>query len=438
MSDQVAPATLLFVDDEPGILAALRRLFRPQGYNILIAEGGAQGLAILEENEVDLVISDMRMPVMDGAAFLKEVRSRWPAITRILLTGYADMTSTVNAINEGEIYRYIAKPWDDNDILTVVREALDRRRLESENRRLSELTQRQNEELKTLNASLENKVAQRTAELQQVLGQVERAHGDLKKSFLSTVQVFSGLAELRSGTSNSPLHGHGRRVAELSRKIALRMQVPDSEVQNIMLAALLHDIGKIGLPDNLLDKAFQGLTPEQRAQVVQHPVIGQNVLMGIERFRDIAVLVRHHHEYYDGSGYPDHLAGIAIPLAARIITVANDFDSLQVGTLVQRALKPAEAMNFLVDNRNKRYDPAVVDALVQALTETKKPGFSEVPMRVMHLKPGMQLSRDLNHKSGYMLLAKGSTLSAEIIHQLNKMEQAEQSQLTVHIRQEDK
>ena len=137
MSDTVAPATLLFVDDEPGILSALRRLFRPHGYRILIAESGEQGLAILEENEVDLVISDMRMPVMDGAAFLKQVRQRWPDITRILLTGYADITSTVSAINEGEIYRYIAKPWDDNEIITIVREAIERRRLQSENIRLT-------------------------------------------------------------------------------------------------------------------------------------------------------------------------------------------------------------------------------------------------------------------------------------------------------------
>lgn len=110
MSETPAPATLLFVDDEPSILSALRRLFRPHGYRILIAESGAAGLAILEQEAVDLIISDMRMPEMDGATFLKQARSRWPGTVRILLTGYADVTSTVAAINEGEIYRYIAKP----------------------------------------------------------------------------------------------------------------------------------------------------------------------------------------------------------------------------------------------------------------------------------------------------------------------------------------
>lgn len=438
MSDQVAPTTLLFVDDEPGILSALRRLFRPHGYRILIAEGGEQGLALLAENTVDLVVSDMRMPVMDGAAFLKQVRARWPGITRILLTGYADITSTVSAINDGEIYRYIAKPWDDNEIVSIVREAIERRRLESENIRLTALAQAQNEELKSLNAGLEQKVASRTAEVEQVLAQVEKAHGELKKAFVTSVQVFSGLAELRSGPGGGRLAGHGRRVAELARGIATRMKLHDGEVQSVMLAALLHDIGKLGLPDELLDKAFNGLSPESRAQVMKHPVVGQNILMGIERFRDAALLVRHHHECYDGSGYPDHLAGVSIPQGARIIAVANDYDALQIGTLVQRSLKPDEAQTFLVANRGKRYDPAAVDALVQLLSEVKKPAFTEVPLRTMHLKPGMLITRDLIHRDGYMMLAKGSTLSAEIIGQLVKMEQAEQQQLTVYIRQENK
>ena len=169
MSETLAPATLLFVDDEPGILSSLRRLFRPHGYNILIAEGGALGLAEMEKTHVDLVISDMRMPEMDGAAFLKAVRERWPDTVRILLTGYADVTSTVAAINEGEIYRYISKPWDDAEIVNTVRDALARQKLELENQRLTALTQTQNEALKGLNANLENKVAERTAELQQAL-----------------------------------------------------------------------------------------------------------------------------------------------------------------------------------------------------------------------------------------------------------------------------
>ena len=438
MTDTGTAPSLLLVDDEPSILSALRRLFRPQGYRIFTAESAAAGLAILEQETVDLVISDMRMPEMDGATFLKAVRQRWPRAMRILLTGYADITSTVSAINEGEIYRYIAKPWDDTEMLTVVREACERQRLESENRRLTALTQAQNDELKTLNASLEQKVAERTAELRQALSFVEQAHGELKKSFMTSVQVFAGLIELRSGPAGKQLAGHGRRVAEHARAVARRLALSDGEAQNIMLAGLLHDIGKIGLPDDLLGKPWNTLSGEQRALVMKHPAIGQNILIGIERFRDAALIVRHHHECYDGSGYPDRLAGLAIPLGARILMVANDYDALQVGTLVQRPLKPAEALDFIAENSGKRYDPGVVEVFVKLIGETLKEGPVELPLRTMHLKPGMTVSRDLMHRDGYLLLAAGSVLKAEIISQLVRMEQVEQHNLTVHIRQEEK
>jgi len=438
MSETLAPATLLFVDDEPGILSSLRRLFRPHGYNILIAEGGALGLAEMEKTHVDLVISDMRMPEMDGAAFLKAVRERWPDTVRILLTGYADVTSTVAAINEGEIYRYISKPWDDAEIVNTVRDALARQKLELENQRLTALTQTQNEALKGLNANLENKVAERTAELQQALSFVEQTHGELKKSFLTSVQVFAGLIELRSGPAGGRLAGHGRRVADMARNVAQRLGLGDVEVQNIMLAGLLHDIGKMGWPDDLLGKAFNTLSQDQRALVMKHPVVGQNILIAIDKFKDTALLVRHHHECFDGSGYPDRLAGIAIPQGSRILAVVNDYDALQIGTLVQRPLRPEEAMAFLVDNRGKRYDPAAVDAFLKLVSETKKSGPSELPLRSMHLKPGMVLSRDLMHRDGYLLLAKNSTLTADVIGQLVKLEQSEQHTLTLYIRQEAK
>ncbi len=438
MSETLAPATLLFVDDEPGILSSLRRLFRPHGYRILVAESGALGLAELEKTPVDLVISDMRMPEMDGATFLRAVRQRWPDTVRILLTGYADVTSTVAAINEGEIYRYVSKPWDDNEIVNTVREALDRYRLKQENLRLTALTQSQNEELKGLNASLEQKVAERTAELRQALSFVEQSHGELKKSFLTSVQVFAGLIELRSGPAGSRLAGHGRRVADMARNLAQRLGMGDVEVQNIMLAGLLHDVGKMGLPDDLLGKAFNTLSQDQRALVMKHPVIGQNILIAIDKFKDAAILVRHHHESFDGNGYPDRLAGMSIPQGSRILAVVNDYDSLQIGTLVQRPLRPEEALAFIADNRGKRYDPATVDAFLKLISETRKTVPTEVPLRTMHLKPGMVVSRDLPHRDGYLLLAKGSVLTGDIIGQLVKLEQSEQQTLTLYIRQEEK
>jgi response regulator RpfG family c-di-GMP phosphodiesterase len=192
-TDTTASPTILCVDDETNILAALRRAFRPLGYQVLTAESAKEALQTLEQNsQVDLVISDMRMPEMDGARFLAEVRNRWPGITRILLTGYADMESTIAAINEGQIYRHISKPWNDDELLLTVRDALDRRALEREKRRLEQLTAQQNIELKKLNAGLEEMVSERTQEL--VL-----ANEKLKHSFFTSIQLFSNMLELRAG-----------------------------------------------------------------------------------------------------------------------------------------------------------------------------------------------------------------------------------------------
>ena len=144
--------TLLLVDDEPSILSALKQLFRVPGYRVLTAGGGQEGLDTLARERVDLVISDMRMPIMDGAAFLAKVRAGWPEVVRVVLTGYADVASTIAAINHGEIYRYISKPWEDNDVLLLVRDALERKQLGEEKQRLEDLTAKQNEQLRDLNA----------------------------------------------------------------------------------------------------------------------------------------------------------------------------------------------------------------------------------------------------------------------------------------------
>jgi response regulator RpfG family c-di-GMP phosphodiesterase len=168
-------ATLLLVDDEPGVLSSLRRLLRPWGYRILTAESAKGGLENLEREPVDLVISDMRMPEMDGAAFLEQVRLRWPLTTRILLTGYADVASTIGAINRGEIFRYVAKPWDDKGLTLIVGDALEARRLRHEELRRQAQMQSENAELRALNAALEENLGRRTAELDEINRRIDSA-----------------------------------------------------------------------------------------------------------------------------------------------------------------------------------------------------------------------------------------------------------------------
>jgi len=171
---------------------------------------------------------------------------------------------------------------------------------------------------------------------------------------------------------------------------------------------------------------------------MRHPERGQQALMQIEQLKEAALLIRHHHELYDGSGYPDRLAGLAIPMGARILAVANDYDSLTSGTLTQQPMKPKEALAYLIENRGKRYDPAVMDAYVVILSGQLKNIIDEIPLRPALLKPGMVLSRDLQHRDGYMLLAKGYVLDQPVIAQLIKVEVSERYAVLVYVLQEEK
>ncbi|WP_300337314.1 HD domain-containing phosphohydrolase [Accumulibacter sp.] len=433
MSEQTSPAspqTLLLVDDEPSILSALRRLFRPCGYRILTSESGAGGLDLLGRENIDLVISDMRMPEMDGAQFLEKVRAGWPRVIRILLTGYADIAATVNAINKGEIYRYISKPWDDNDIVLIVRDALERQQLQNENARLLALTRTQNDELKALNAGLEARVRERTVELEQVNGFLNLANDTLKQSFLVSIKVFSALMELREGSGG----GHARRVADMSRKLAIQLGLDAKAQQDVFIAGLLHDIGKIGFSDAMFAKPVPKLNAEELGRYRKHSLAGANALMPLADLKNAADLIRAHHERFDGQGFPDGTAGLGIPLGARILAVANDYDGLQIGTLSEKRFSAEDAKTLLVKSRGKRYCPTVIDALLELLgAPHEDPGqTSRIP--VGQLKVGMVLARDLMARDGSLLLAADYLLDANLVREIQSYAKREGLSLVLHIR----
>ncbi|MBB5607030.1 MULTISPECIES: HD domain-containing phosphohydrolase [unclassified Janthinobacterium] len=420
--------TILCVDDEPNILSALRRLLRPHGYRVLTADSGAAGLALLESEAVDLVISDMRMPRMDGAQFLAQVCRRWPGTMRLLLTGYADIPSILDAINQGEIYRYLTKPWDESDIVLVVRHALERRALEQDKLRLEALTASQNLQLKVLNASLEEKVAQRTRQLKLSHDEVLAANDKLKATFVTTIKVFSNLIEMRGGK----LAGHARRVAELSRKLALALGLEAQEARDVFIAALLKDIGKLSLSDELLELPASAWSGEQLAAFRKHPLRAEQLLMALDELRAVSVILRSQLERFDGGGFPDGLIGLAIPLGARILALACDYDGLQIGAMVQRNLRADEARALIYDSAGKRYDPLVVDAFRAIMDQTEPPP-RDLAVPSGQLEPGMVLSRDLISRDGLMLLAAEHVLTARMIAQLLDFEGKNGGKLSIRV-----
>jgi response regulator RpfG family c-di-GMP phosphodiesterase len=424
---EAQPAAILCVDDEPGILSALRRVFRAKGFQVQIAEGGKAGLALLETQPFDLVISDMRMPEMDGAAFLEQVRMRWPDTIRLLLTGYADITAVMAAINKGEIYRYIAKPWDDNDILLIVRGALHHRSMMIEQKRLQALIKQQNIELKELNASLEVKVQERTKDLQQV-------NERLRSNFVTSIKVFTSLIEMRQ----KELAGHSRRVADLAKRLALQMGLDNKQAQEIFVAGLLHEIGKVGFEDELLSTPVVMLNTRQLEEFRKYPQRAEAALMPLEELKGAVQIISSHLERFDGAGYPRHLSGQSIPIGSRILSVASDYDGLQIGLLAQRKLEPGQAQDVIFQGAGRRYDPVVVDALMvlcgaRPKSQVRPDRWIEVTVHSHALKAGMKLSRDLITPSGLLMLTAGHELDEPVIRKIIDFERSNGLSLTADV-----
>lgn len=424
-----APVILL-VDDEPNVLSALRRLLRPKAYTIHTANDGTEALALLEAQTVDLIISDMRMPGMSGAELLAQARARWPNTLRILLTGYAEVSSAIAAINEGGIYRYVSKPWNDEELLKTLHQALELAGLQREKARLEALTARQNEALRELNATLEDKVRIRTEELRIANQEVSLAMEKLKKTFFTSVQVLTNLIEMRAPA----LAGHSRRVADIARRVAEKMGLSPELTHEILLSGLLHDIGKIGYPDSLFGKPLNKMTGDEIGIARKHPIGGAAALMSLPDMRGVADIIRGHHERWDGKGFPDGLAGEKIPLGARILALANDYDCAQLGTISSKQMSAEEAKAFVLEGRSFRYDPAVADAFGELVGRVAKKPQIEKRLSGAALEVGMVLSRDLYSPEGMLLLATEYVLDDILIKQILDYEHSFGRHLVVCVR----
>lgn len=416
-------ATVLCVDDEPNILSALRRALRPEGWRVLTAGDGQAALELLGREPVDVLISDMRMPGMDGAALLEKVFDGWPDVARILLTGHADMSAAIAAINRGRILRYLGKPWDDAELRATVRQGLEIRELQRERARLLALTRAQNEQLAQANAGLELRVRERTAELNE-------AHEQLKRRYLTSIKVFSGLIDLRSES----LGGHGRRVAETARRLAQAAGMGADEAQQVFVAGLLHDMALTGLPDAMLQRPVSHYGAEELAQYQRHPVVAEQLLMPMDDMAPVAALVRAHHERPDGQGFPDRRQGSDIPPGARILAIADAFEDMRSGHLGGARLSLPEARTMIRHGRGTLFDAEMVDVFLQ-MTEPERPQVStDVTLNTLDMQPGMVLSRDLVSGGGLLMLTAGHVLSAALIERIRTFEQREGKRITAFVK----
>ncbi|MCX7093096.1 MAG: response regulator [Methylobacter sp.] len=359
------PAAILFVDDETNVLKALRRLFHNEAYVAYFASSGAEGLEILRENAVDLIISDMRMPEMNGAEFLSQVFMHWPETIRILLTGYADLQSTIDAVNKGRIYNYCNKPWHDDELKLLVRNALEQKRLREQRDRLSEIVRQQNTALKELNEHLEEKVEQRTEQLNTAMRHLDRAHKNLEKQYVESIKAFSRIIEMRPGIKS----GQSKYIAEKALLIARKLGMSPEQKKNVFYAGLLIQIGKMSLPDNLLAEPYYKIALADIRRYLAHAVEGEALLKGLTQLKEASILIRHQYERYDGSGFPDNLDQQNIPQGSRILNVIRDYIAYLEGSMTGEVMSVSAAISQLTMRKESYYDPDIVDAFVKELKD---------------------------------------------------------------------
>ncbi len=412
---------VLCVDDETSILRALRRLLMDEECAVEIASSGAEGLRLLSELDLDqvaLIVSDQRMPEMTGVEFLQQAKEQAPNALRVMLTGYADLEATMDAVNKGQIWRYLTKPWDDKQLILLVRDALKQYQLARENERLQMVVREQNEELKSWNERLKQRVLEQTDRIRQKSEDLARSNKLLRSSIDHVLESFACMIELR----DKSLRHHARNTAAIAEKMAEWSRMSPEEVRQVRAAALLHGVGKLGMDDLILKKHEQDLSEEERKIYEQFPIRSQTALGPIAELQEAGVLIRHLLERFDGEGGPDQLEGDAIPLGSRILALAERLDRDMNETSDSLDIVLARMKNDL----GSRFDPA----LFKFLQDSARIHYSALNSVLENatrkecgpamLRPGMMILRDVYSGTGLLLLKKGVVLNEGNIKALKR------------------
>ena len=335
ISNKVAVETgyrplILVVDDEEPIRKIFDANLSVEGYRVLTASDGVAALCLTKEHKPDLIILDIMMPGKSGLEILQEVKAIYPDIAVVMASCVSEVTTAVNCLKKGA-YDYIVKPFNVPDVLLAVKRALERRRL-----------------------WLEDETHQHA--LQQ---EVEKQSKRIYESFLGAITSLAYALEAKDVYTS----GHSRKVSELSKALAIELGISQDNIERICLAGLLHDIGKIGIRESILSKSGK-LTDEEYNHIKSHPQIGVRILAPIVEDKSILDTVRHHHERYDGKGYPDNLQGNEIPIGASILAVADTYDALTSSRPYRGAMCSEKACKEIVRCSGSQFNSEVVESFM--------------------------------------------------------------------------
>ena len=334
-----APALsrILIVDDEPDIRTLLSRYLVGQGYECLVAGDVNEAFQQIQNNPLDLIITDISMPGKDGIDLLREIKSRDDSLPVMMVTGNNDLASVIGALRTGAD-DYILKPFNFAELSRGVSNSLKRRALRKS--------------IETFQNNLEQMLTERTSQVQRL--------------FLSTIQSLITALEQKDSYTN----GHSQRVAWLSVNLAEAAGMTKREQELMHMAGVFHDLGKIGIRENVLAKSSP-LTKKEYEHIKTHCEIGVRILEPLLELKEILPLVRYHHECFDGTGYPMNLCHEEIPLGARILAIADSFDAMISARPYRPALSVDEAVRRLSKAAGTQFDPSLVHFFVQ-LAESQK------------------------------------------------------------------
>ncbi|QSX33184.1 response regulator [Shewanella avicenniae] len=412
-------ATILCVDDERSILKSLQRLFVGKPYQVKLADSGQAALKIMEEQQVQVIISDMRMPQMSGAQFLSEAAKMQPNSYRILMTGYADLASTVAAINIGKIHRYVQKPWDNAELIELVEDGLSYFRLLMANKQLTAKVARQNTQLKELNQNLEAVVDQRTKQLIRTINQVKTLLADRETENSAILEVLYNIISINPQLSGD----YARHVSHTAAELARMAKLDQERCHVIGQAGLYCELGKLSFPTQMLEKPVHKIAGAELNSYLTHPQMAEDMLRPAVHLQAMSDIIAYQYEKYNGSGTPKQLSGKTIPVGSRILAVARDFWALVFQQLNPKEMSHEEAYEFLKRQQGVVYDPDIIKLLGMMLANTSKvaePEMNNEGRPLDQVAIGMKLKRNLYNSRQMLMLPKGHVITQESIDHLRQ------------------
>jgi len=395
---------ILVVDDEALVVEGMVMALKQQGYDVIGRCDPRLALEDIKKQKFSVIISDQMMPGMSGFELLAKSRELQPEATRILFTAVLELDTVIEAINQGEIFRFIVKPWLHEEFLATLKNGIQRYELVCQNARLQEATQAMNEQLVELNRSLEQQVRMVASQNQQLADM----NAALEQNFLRLMDLCVHTMQ----TFYPALGNQARRVGQLCKAMAHIAPLSPEDARVLESAALLHDIGLVGVPRQIIrhwQESPESLGVAEKALINQHPILGQELALFTSSLDKVGPIIRAHHERFDGRGYPDQLGGENIPWLARLLAVAVAFAANHP--------EDNEAVERIKIGSGTAFDPAAVEVFLRAYRTTRLIR-KERQVALSDLRPGMVLAKGIYTQTGMLLVSEGQQLNATYIEKV--------------------